>query len=171
MRCTVCVISSQIEEFIKWSTVAKLARKTEDLSSTKFPPRPNPVLPFNSTANEVSQKQNQLQDNMTLVEPLQAEEASPDRRSIGSSPLPAPIDESKRRQQMKGAFTAFDTDGGGSLNAVELSAILSMGSTLSEADALEKAKAVIAKYDFDGNGELDVRLTRRSNSHAACNLR
>ena len=95
------------------------------------------------------------------------------RSSSPSSHTPnsmAPLIMGPRHEQLKEAFATFDADGSGSLNAVELSAILSKGGSLSKADALEKAKAVIAKYDFDGNGELDVRLTRRSNSQHAMGI-
>ena len=62
------------------------------------------------------------------------------------------------RAQLQEAFSTFDTDGSGSISAVELAEILSMGGRLSDEDALREAQAVISKYDTDGSGELDVRM-------------
>ena len=69
-----------------------------------------------------------------------------------------PAGDQKRREHLKVAFAKFDTDGSGSLDAEELAQVLTMGSSkLNHAEALQKASSIISKYDFDGNGCLDVR--------------
>jgi len=68
----------------------------------------------------------------------------------------APAGDEKRRNQLKAAFSQFDTDGSGSLDVEELAQVLCMGGKLTKAEALEKATSIIGKYDFDGNGSLDI---------------
>ena len=63
------------------------------------------------------------------------------------------------------AFAKFDTDGSGSLDEEELANVLCMGSKLSKTEALEKAASIIRKYDFDGNGTLDVSFLGHATFH------
>ena len=63
----------------------------------------------------------------------------------------------ERRAELQKAFATFDKDGSGAISVDELAAILGMGKKISPEQARKDAEGVIAKYDMDGNNELDVR--------------
>ena len=91
------------------------------------------------------------------IESVSDEEVDHESRPPPKTLLVAkPAGDDKKREQLRMAFAKFDTDGSGSLDEEELANVLCMGSKLSQTEALAKAASIIRKYDFDGNGTLDV---------------
>ena len=73
-----------------------------------------------------------------------------------------------RLKALRENFDAWDEDGSGSISVDELAAALSAGTSMSREQARSLAMGVIAKYDKDGNNELDVRTRAPSLlTHAA----
>ena len=61
-----------------------------------------------------------------------------------------------RRSGMRDAFRKFDDDGSGTIDAGELVAILTRETGSGTAMSLEEAKALIAEFDTNGDGRLDI---------------
>lgn len=57
---------------------------------------------------------------------------------------------------MRDAFRKFDDDGSGTIDAGELVAILTRETGSGTAMSLEEAKALIAEFDTNGDGRLDI---------------
>jgi Ca2+-binding EF-hand superfamily protein len=63
-----------------------------------------------------------------------------------------------RLEKLRADFSRLDVDGSGTITVCELAVALAAGTKMTTGQARSLATGVIAKYDADGNGELDVRF-------------
>ena len=166
--------SLDIEEFIVWSTAANAAKQQSKVQPALRNPAttlgrgmivsPDEAQAMTATSTAAASSASSSSPNgprgTPSVDPDQHlsddEDGELDKLIPPRASSVAPAGDEKRRDQLKVAFSQFDTDGSGSLDVEELAQVLCMGGKLTKAEALEKATSIIGKYDFDGNGSLDI---------------
>ena len=76
--------------------------------------------------------------------------------SFGRSTAPAAARSAIKEREIREEFARLDEDASGFISVDELATALSAGTKMTKEQARSLAKGVVAKYDADGNGELDL---------------